>query len=233
MSEDGAREFRRLLVRSAFWYPVMALMLFVPAGTIWWLGGWVYLLELFVLGTALTLWLAQYNPALLRERTRPPVQQGQKGWDRIVMALFVTLYVGGLVLAGFEGGRTLIAPMPASLQVLGVVLMALFFAGCWWTFRENSFAAPVVRIQTERGHRVIDTGPYAIVRHPMYAGAVPFFFGTALVLQSWLMLLVIAPALSAILAYRSVREEETLARELPGYAAYRQRVRWRLLPYVW
>jgi protein-S-isoprenylcysteine O-methyltransferase Ste14 len=226
-------EVRRMLVRSALWYPVLAAMLFVPAGTIWWSGGWIYLLELFVLGTAVTLWLAQVNPGLLRERTRPPLQQGQKGWDRMLMSLFVALYVVGLVLAGYEGGRTLLAPMPAALQILGVVLVALFFVGCWWTFRENSFAASVVRIQTERGHHVIGTGPYAIVRHPMYAGAVPFFFGTALVLQSWLMLVLVAPLLTAVLAYRAVREEDTLTRELPGYAAYRQRVRWRLLPGVW
>jgi protein-S-isoprenylcysteine O-methyltransferase Ste14 len=222
----------RVVARSAIWYPVLGAFLFVPAGRIDWLNGWIYLVELFVLGSAVTLWLARHNPGLLRERMRAPVQRGQKSWDRALMMLFMPLYFVGLVVAGYDGAHTLVAPMPLALQILGAVLVALFMAGCWWTFRENSFAAPVVRIQAERGHHVIDTGPYALVRHPMYASAVLFFAGTPLLLQSWLSLLV-APLLTAILAIRSVKEEATLAQDLPGYDAYRRRVRWRLVPYLW
>jgi protein-S-isoprenylcysteine O-methyltransferase Ste14 len=103
---------------------------------------------------------------------------------------------------------------------------------CYLTFRENSYAAPVVKIQRERGHRVVSTGPYAHIRHPMYAGALLFFIGTPLLLGSWWGL-VAAPVIAAMLAVRAALEERTLADELPGYRDYTARVRYRLIPGIW
>src|ERR1700738_2264554 len=118
------------------------------------------------------------------------------------------------------------------LQVLGFAMLLLSTAFIMWVMRENSFAAPVVRLQTERGHRVISSGPYAWVRHPMYSGMVPFFIGTPLLLGSWWGL-AISPLLILVFAIRAGIEERALLAGLPGYADYRSRVRYRLLPGLW
>jgi protein-S-isoprenylcysteine O-methyltransferase Ste14 len=122
--------------------------------------------------------------------------------------------------------------MPLWLNILGG---ALVIAGFWATtlvFRENSFAAPVVRIQAERKQRVIDTGPYAFVRHPMYAAALLYLVGMPLLLGSWYGFLLV-PVIVAGLAPRAVFEERLLERDLPGYADYMRRVRYRLIPGLW
>jgi protein-S-isoprenylcysteine O-methyltransferase Ste14 len=101
-----------------------------------------------------------------------------------------------------------------------------------WVMRENSFAAPVVKVQAERGHRVIDTGPYAHVRHPMYSGTVLFFFGMPLLLGSWWGV-ILAPLFVGLFAIRAGIEERALLAGLPGYADYTARVRYRLVPGIW
>jgi protein-S-isoprenylcysteine O-methyltransferase Ste14 len=101
-----------------------------------------------------------------------------------------------------------------------------------WVMHSNSFAAPVVKVQAERGHRVIDTGPYAHVRHPMYSGTVLFFFGTPLLLGSWWGV-ILAPLFVVLFAIRAGIEERTLLAGLPGYADYTARVRYRLVPGIW
>jgi len=118
------------------------------------------------------------------------------------------------------------------LNVVGGALVIAGFLATIVVFGENSFAAPVVRVQPERGQRVIDTGPYAVVRHPMYAASVLYLVGTPLLLGSWYGLLVV-PLMVAGIALRAVFEERLLKRELPGYAEYTMRVRHRLVPGVW
>ena len=118
------------------------------------------------------------------------------------------------------------------MQTVGAVLIALCMYVFYLTFRENTHAAPVVKIQTERGHRVVTTGPYALVRHPMYAGALLLFVGVPLLLGSWYGLAA-ALVMIALLVARIVMEERTLTNELPGYREYAERVRWRLIPGIW
>jgi protein-S-isoprenylcysteine O-methyltransferase Ste14 len=115
---------------------------------------------------------------------------------------------------------------------VGAVLLCITFYAMWRVMRENSFAAPVVKVQRERGHKVVSTGPYALVRHPMYAGIIPLLIGTPLLLGSWWGLIA-APLLLILLAIRAVLEEETLKAELEGYKDYAARVRFRLIPYLW
>jgi protein-S-isoprenylcysteine O-methyltransferase Ste14 len=144
--------------------------------------------------------------------------------------LLIVAFCAWMALMGWDAGRTGFAAMPGWLQVVGGLAMALYMVGCWLTFRENAFAAPVVKIQ--EGQRVIDTGPYAIVRHPMYASALLFMIGLPLLLGSWLGLVLSAIFILAI-AWRAVNEEEMLRAELPGYGAYASRVRYRFVPLVW
>ncbi|MDQ8730205.1 isoprenylcysteine carboxylmethyltransferase family protein [Bradyrhizobium sp. LHD-71] len=131
---------------------------------------------------------------------------------------------------GWDAARTNFAAVPPWLQFLGALGVLLYGFCTWWTFRENAFAAPVVKLQENQ--KVIDTGPYAIVRHPMYAGTLFLFPGIALLLGSWR-----GVALSVLfmlgIAWRAVHEERTLRNELSGYDDYAARVRYRFIPFVW
>src|SRR5215471_9729179 len=210
----------------------MALLLFVSAGTWRWPEGWAYLAELGVVGMAVGVWLAHYDPGLLAERMSGIFARSQRGWDRTLMAIFVVVWIGSLVLSALDAVRFHWSQVPIWLQAVGALLVALGYYVFYLTFRENSYAAPTVKIQSERGHRVVSTGPYAMVRHPMYAGAVAFFVGTPLLLGSWWGLAV-APALNVLLGVRALLEERTLADELPGYRDYAARVHYRLVPGIW
>jgi protein-S-isoprenylcysteine O-methyltransferase Ste14 len=132
---------------------------------------------------------------------------------------------------GFDA-RWGISHVPLWLQALGALDIALSNYVVFLTFRENSYAAPVVKIQRERGHRVVSTGPYAYVRHPMYAGGLLMFLGMPLQLSSWLGLAGLV-LLAPLLAVRIVMEERTLAAELDGYRDYAERVRYRIIPGLW
>jgi protein-S-isoprenylcysteine O-methyltransferase Ste14 len=122
--------------------------------------------------------------------------------------------------------------MPVALQTLGLLLLVLSTGFVLWVMRANSFAAPVIKIQTERGHRVISSGPYAWVRHPMYSGTILFFAGMPLLLGSWWGL-IMAPLFVVLFGFRARLEERALVAGLPGYADYLTRVPYRLIPGIW
>ena len=133
-----------------------------------------------------------------------------------------------LVLMALDARRWHISHMPVWLEVVGALLVVLGFAAVMPVFAANTFAAPVVKVQNDRGQRVIDSGPYALVRHPMYAAGILYLAGMPLLLGSWYGL--IGTALIALgICWRAVREERTLTRDLAGYDAYVARVRWRLV----
>jgi protein-S-isoprenylcysteine O-methyltransferase Ste14 len=122
--------------------------------------------------------------------------------------------------------------MPVWAEATGVVSILASYTIIWRVLAENSFAAPLVRIQEERGQRIVTTGPYAIVRHPMYGGAIFFLLGTPLLLGSFYGLALVPP-LVMLLAVRAILEERTLADRFPGYAAYAERTKYRFAPGVW
>jgi protein-S-isoprenylcysteine O-methyltransferase Ste14 len=223
---------KRLIVQMAIWFVVMAALLFGPAGTLRWAAAWWYLLEWAVLGTWMGLWLARYDPGLLAERLAPVVQRGQSRWDKLFIVYVGVVWTAWMILMGLDGGRYHGSAMPGWLRGLGAFGIFLSFYACLFVFRANSFAAPVVKIQAERGHKVSDSGPYAYIRHPMYAAALPFLAGLPLLLGSWWGLL-FATLLVAGFAWRAVQEERQLAAQLEGYAAYAARVRYRFVPYLW
>jgi protein-S-isoprenylcysteine O-methyltransferase Ste14 len=209
-----------------------AAILFVPAGTLAWPGAWIFLAELGGLGTVIALWLARHDPELLRQRMGSFVQREQKSWDQAFAVTFLALWHVWLVVMALDAVRFGWSSVPRWLQAVGAVGVALCMFLAFLTFRENSYAVPVVRVQRERGQHVISTGPYAYVRHPMYAGAVCLFIGTPLLLGSWIGL-AMAVLLVMLLAVRAVLEERTLAEELEGYRDYAARVRYRFVPLVW
>jgi protein-S-isoprenylcysteine O-methyltransferase Ste14 len=224
-----------LAMKAHMWVVVsfllMALALFLPAGTIAWPAGWIFLILLH--GWLLVgIWLLlKYNPGLLEERINLS-QSNQKAWDKVFILLLYSFLFAWLVLMPLDAVRFHWSQMPLLLQVVGAVALVGSFFFISLTFRENSFLSPTVRIQEERGQTVISTGPYHYVRHPMYAGGLLLFLGTPLLLGSWyglLLALIFIPAG----AVRAVLEERVLRKELPGYDAYMAQVKYRLVPYVW
>ena len=222
----------RLILQSAILLVVNAALLFGAAGTLAWPAAWIFLIQLSAGGLLIGLWLARHDPGLLAERLSPTMQPGQEAWDKLFLVIAAFLWGVWLIGMGLDAGRFHFWPVPIWVQAIGMLALFLSLAVVFLTFRVNSFAAPVVKIQRERGHRVIADGPYRHVRHPMYAGAALLFLGVPLLLGSWYGL-ALAPLLTVGLAIRAVLEERTLARDLDGYADYAARVRCRLVPGIW
>ena len=222
----------RLFVQTIAWVAFTAAVLFAFAGTTQWPSAWVFLAILAVLGIAVGLWLARYDPALLMERMGSIVQREQKAWDRVFTAAVLALFNVWLGFMAADAKRFQWSHMPGWAHWIGAVLMIASFLGGAVVFRENSFAAPVVKLQRERGQTIVTTGPYAVVRHPMYAVGVLFFIGAPLLLGSFWGLAVI-PLMLLLLAIRTVGEEKMLRQEFPEYADYAARVRSRLFPGIW
>jgi protein-S-isoprenylcysteine O-methyltransferase Ste14 len=222
----------KMLARTAIWVAMTAVTLFLSANTLNWPGAWVYLAEIGTGGIAIGLWLAKHDPALLAERLSAPIQRSQKFWDKVWITIVLFVVIVWVVLMAFDAARYHWSHVPVWVQAIGAVgiLLSMYFA--YLTFRVNTFAAPVVKIQAERAQTVVATGPYSCVRHPLYAGALFYIFGTPMLLGSWYGLAA-APVLMILLAIRIVMEERTLAAELRGYTEYAARVRYRLIPLVW
>ena len=223
----------KVIAGVAFNVVLYALLLFVPAGTLHWWRAWVFLAVTVAVMAATIFSILPDNADLFSQRAKGVIQKGQPLWDRVLVILLVVSYVGQIVFISLDVFRFHLVPKPGGLvSFLG---LALYVAG-WWimtlAMKVNPFAVPVVRLQEERHQRVIDTGVYAVVRHPMYTGFVPMVVGPALWLGSYVAaLLAIVPI--AVLATRSVFEERFLKRELKGYEAYTKKVRYRLIPFVW
>ncbi len=221
----------RLLLQSTLTTAAMGALLFASAGTLRWPSAWIFLATCALLGPLSGWWLYRIDPALLAERLRPVLQKDQPAADKVFMSLFIAAMLLWLALIGLDR-RLHSSDMPIVLQVAGFALFLLSMLFTLWVFRENSFAAPVVKLQTERAQHVVSTGPYAHVRHPMYSGMVLFFAAVPLVLGSWWGLLMV-PIFVVLFAIRIGIEEHTLREGLTGYTDYAERVRYRLLPGVW
>ncbi|MDX8521340.1 methyltransferase family protein [Mesorhizobium dulcispinae] len=221
----------KLVVQTFLWFGFMGALLFASAGTLHWPEAWVYLVLMVGLSLTLGVALARRDPGLMNERLRPPIQKNQTAADKILLSILLIAIFGWQILMGLDF-RFGWSAAPAWLQVAGGIVLLLGLWICYLTMLENSFAAPVVKIQDERGQKVITTGPYSYVRHPMYAGAILFFAGTALLLGSWWGLLSVV-AFVVLLAIRTFIEEKTLRTGLQGYDDYAANVRYRLIPMVW
>jgi protein-S-isoprenylcysteine O-methyltransferase Ste14 len=204
--------------------------LFLLAGTWDWWRAWVLLGTVFIGSTGSVMTLPR---ALLEERLKPPVQKGQPLADKIVLILLVVMFTALIVFIPLDVFRfQLLAKPSEAVSGLGLIL----FVSGWWiaylALKQNAFAAPVVKHQTERDQVVIDTGVYGLVRHPMYSGGALVMIGMPLWLESYAAaLFAIVPITALIIRIRF--EEEFLKRELKGYRDYIDKVRYRLIPLVW
>ncbi len=214
-------------------YLLVPATLLVCAGDFGWWQAWVFALLIFAAGVGGRLWAERRHPGLLAERTSFTSAAGVKPWDK-VLAPLMAISVGFplVIVAGLDHRYGWSARFPPWLNLLGLTLIAAGYALAVWALVENRYFSGVVRIQTERGHSVCDSGPYRLVRHPGYAGNLLALPGVVLALSSLWTLIPAALALVIALT-RTALEDRALQEDLPGYAAYTRRVRYRLLPGIY
>ncbi|MBC8509127.1 MAG: isoprenylcysteine carboxylmethyltransferase family protein [Anaerolineales bacterium] len=214
-------------------YLFIPLLLFVCGGNFGWWQAWVYSLLVVASGVGGRILAERQHPGLLAERQSTESIQGAKAWDKVLSRLMaLSIYFPLVIVAGLDHRFGWSSVFPLWLIVLGIFFIALGYAFALWAFVENRFFSSVVRIQTDRGHVVCDSGPYRIVRHPGYAGHVLSLLGIVLALSS---LWTIIPAVVALViaVIRTALEDRTLQEELPGYQEYTRRVRYRLFPGIY
>jgi protein-S-isoprenylcysteine O-methyltransferase Ste14 len=228
--EPGRINFRRTVASILMVPLLLGLLIFLPAGTWAWARGWLFFVVFLLAMAALALYLWRVNPEIFVARSR--IHEGTKGWDRILLAALFPALLAIFPVAALDDGRYHWSHVPWWVCAIGYALTLVGMAVTAWAQAVNRFFEPGVRIQADRGHTVIQTGPYAVVRHPGYTGACLLFVGTALALGSlWALIPAILACL--ILVVRTAWEDRTLREELPGYKEYTQRVRYRLIPGVW
>jgi len=219
--------------RLTAFYALHAVVLLACGGDWGWWQAWTYSLLFVSAGIGFRLRAERRHPGLMAEREQLLEAPGIKPWDRLLAPLMaLSLGLPLFIVAGLDHRFTWSPHFPIWLNVLGLVLATAGYGFAGWAFLENRFFSAVVRIQKERGHVVCDTGPYRIVRHPGYAGSVLPPFAMALALDSVWVLIPAAAALVIAVA-RTALEDRTLQEELPGYRAYTDRVRYRLIPGIY
>ena len=221
----------KILVKWLIMILLFAAVLFGSAGRLDLPMVWAYLLLYAGFLLAFGLVMSKKDPELLKERRR--AGPGTKKWDRILLAIYGGLFFVTWIVAGLDVGRFHWSDtVPLGLQILGLAGASAALGLVWWATWVNTFFSRTVRIQRDRGQRVVTSGPYQYVRHPGYAANILVWPGTALALGSWRAML---PVVGIILVYivRTVLEDRTLCEELPGYTEYAEHVRYRLLPGVW
>jgi protein-S-isoprenylcysteine O-methyltransferase Ste14 len=219
----------RLLISLTGLALVMGALIFASAGTLDYWEAWLFLACYFAASLVVSLWLQRNDPALLQRRMRGgPFAEGERS-QKIIMTITSIGFIALLVVPGFDR-RFGWSEMPDAVAIIGDVLLLAGWLGILAVFRANSFAAATIQVAS--GQKVISTGPYAIVRHPMYAAALLMLLGIPISLGSWWGALVPIALLPA-LAWRLLDEERLLLRDLEGYAGYRRKVPWRLIPHLW
>ncbi len=211
------------------WVIFIAIILFISAGRWDWQKAWLFLI-IYQVGVITSAMVAfRLNPEVINERGR--IAKDTKSWDKIIVSIYTILSVVTFVIAGLDE-RYHWSYVPLWLIIAGCIGLVLGLLLTIWVMTSNAFLSTTVHIQKERGHKVATTGPYHFVRHPMYAGSLLMFWAIPMILGSWMAL--IPSAANAILfVVRTYLEDKTLQVELPGYADYAQRTRFRLIPGIW
>lgn len=217
------------VIRFIVMYIILALALFIPAGTIFWLQGGIYIIIMIVFSTSFIIYLKKKDPELLKKRAKTKTTES---WDKkigIMAGIFIlTMYI----LPGFDAVRFHWSSIPLLINIIGfagMILAAIFFL---LVSRENTYLSRVVEIQDERGHKVITTGPYKIVRHPMYLAVIVLYLCHCLALGS-LYSLIPCTGLIITIIFRIYYEDKKLHEELEGYKEYAEKTRFKLIPGIW
>jgi protein-S-isoprenylcysteine O-methyltransferase Ste14 len=221
----------RLVATALYLAAFPAAMLLIAGDARWW-PGWIFGAWFTLMSGSVMVHLQRHDPALLAERYRKPGTGGQSAGDKRLVYLIALAWLTWIVSLPLDARLHLSPPLPLAVAIAGGALLLVSWIFFYRAFADNTFTSPLVRIQKERGHRVVSTGVYGIVRHPMYLAAACMFFGAPLMARALLGLVTGALGV-AVLIVRIAVEEKLLVAELDGYADYRARVRWRLIPYIW
>ncbi len=209
---------------------VLFIALFVPAGRLDWWIAWFYWLAHFYISLISALWMLRVNPELSQERFQPG--ENVKRWDQFILILNLFLTLGLYITIGLDAGRFGWSSVPLFIRLLALLGFIPAFGLPLAASQANAFLSSRVRIQDDRGHQVVDQGPYQFVRHPMYLGTLFFNICLPLMLGSWWGL-VVGGLMNILVFVRTALEDRTLQAELPGYPEYASRVRYRLIPGLW
>jgi protein-S-isoprenylcysteine O-methyltransferase Ste14 len=221
--------YNQMILSSVLGTLTFAAMVFVPAGTLDYWQGWAYLCTSVVVSGLYTLYVTIHDPALLVRRWKIGPSQEKELAQKVIVGFMLVAFAAALILPlldyRFDGSS-----VPWFVSVIGDLLVMLSFYVFYLVSKVNTYAAASVRVEEDQ--KVIESGVYGLVRHPMYFGALFLIVGTPLALGSWLTLFLI-PVFLITLYFRIAGEEQVLIRDLPGYVAYRQKVKRRLVPFVW
>ncbi len=230
MPPQVKRGVTRWIVRETMGVIMLAAMLFLAAGTLSWLAGWVMVVVMagWVAATAIVV-IPRY-PELLAERTGP--KKGAKTWDTALLGLYGALMMVMWIVAGLDFRNSGSSGIEATAQIAAVLIVIAGYGLVVWATGTNAFFSQVVRIQSERGHTVVSSGPYHYIRHPAYVGMILVMLAAPLMLGSW-WALIPGVICAVLMIVRTALEDRTLQAELPGYAEYTQHVRYRLAPGIW
>ncbi len=211
-----------------------AVLLFLGAGSLDWGWGWVFAAVYTACWIGLSIALALGNPELLNQRGQRVKQAtvGTPKWDLVLLAIYFVMILVQPLVAGLDWRNAWSAPVAPLLHGIGNLLMILGFALMTWSMIANRYFEPTVRMQESRGHQVVTGGPYRFVRHPGYAGVILQFLALPMAVGAWAALIPGAVGI-AVFVIRTALEDRALHEELPGYAAYAQQTRYRLIPGVW
>ncbi|MBZ0298331.1 MAG: isoprenylcysteine carboxylmethyltransferase family protein [Anaerolineae bacterium] len=210
---------------------ILGVVMFALAGTTDWLWGWVFNVVHLLAWVMMTVVLIRWNPELLNARGKR--QAGAKGWDYVVLMIYGIAWIVMIVLGALDRRYGWTGPISPVWYVLGNALILIGFALTSWAMAVNRNFEVAVRIQDDRGHHVISSGPYRYVRHPGYTGVIiAFYFGMPLALGSWPAAVMALIGLVSIVI-RTALEDRTLQKELPGYTEFTRQTRSRLIPRVW
>jgi protein-S-isoprenylcysteine O-methyltransferase Ste14 len=219
------------MVQGAFVFFVVVALLFVPAGTLDFWEAWVFLAIFFIPMIIFSIYYYQHDRALVERRMQNREKVTEQKW---IMRFAFLFFLLGLLVPGldhrFGWTRRWIGGVPLWVEIAAQALTLTGYLGTMWVIDVNRFAARTV--QVERDQRVISSGPYGVVRHPMYSFALVMWLATAAALGSYVALPFFA-LLIPVIVLRLLNEEKVLRRELPGYAEYCERTRYRLAPYIW
>jgi protein-S-isoprenylcysteine O-methyltransferase Ste14 len=232
MTRNDAPVSASKLIASLLYLAFFPVILFVLADDWRWIEGWLFSVIFLLMSFGTLVYLYFHDPELLKERFGSPVQEAQKPWDKVLLSLFFVEFLVWFAVMPLDARRLGWSPaFPLWIKVCGTLLLLLASFLLFEALKENTFAAPVVKMQKERGQKVISTGLYSIVRHPMYAGATLLFISAPLLLGS-IYGLIMGLVVIVTIAVRSVGEEAMLKQELPGYREYMQKVKWRMIPFI-
>ena len=226
---DTAKLKRKTILGFVLTTVIFELFLFVPAGSLNFWQGWVYSIITFVflVGTAIYLW--KRDPDLLKRRTEVGMIDEKEKVEKIVQIIGLLGSISILLILALDH-RFGWSNVPLYIVIFGDILLVLGYYIVFLTFKVNSFASTTIEVATDQ--KVISTGPYDVVRHSMYLGAIIALFGTPLSLGSWWGLLILIPTVLGIIV-RLLDEEKFLSKNLQGYNEYCQKVRYRLIPLLW